>query len=269
MSRTPKGLHNAQWECTACRLLVSIPQASAETAAAYYAREYYETQWADADAVWRENLETYRVRELALLKRLCGPAFPSPGARAVDVGCGYGPLLELLGREGFETRGVEASARAVEECRARGLDVVQGVTPGLPLPLQSFDLVMSTHVIEHVSDPRSFVAELTGLLRPRGILAIVTDHRWTSQYQWERWRAALSAEIPRFHTSTDHTFVFSPAHLRHLMHDAGCVDVRSAVYSHPPGHETWHWRLYKGWFRILDRLRGWGEYQMVVGRKPS
>lgn len=267
MARAPRGLHVAQWECAACRLLVSFPPAPADVAARYYAREYYENEWPDADAVWEENIQQYLACELALLKRLCRSTFPAPGARAVDVGCGYGPLVALLGREGLNAQGVEASPRAVAECRARGLNVVQGAAPGLPLPARSFDLVTSTHVIEHVTDPRGFVTELAGLVAPRGILAIVTDHRWTSQYQWERWCAMVSAAIPPFHTSTDHTFVFSPAHLRRLLQDAGCLDVQGAVYAHPPAREHWHWRAYKASFRLLDRMRGWGPYQMVVGRQ--
>ncbi|MGH6969998.1 MAG: methionine biosynthesis protein MetW, partial [Caulobacteraceae bacterium] len=51
----------------------------------------------------------------------------APGARVLDIGCGEGELLELLGREkGVEGRGLEISPEGVSACLARGLAVAQG-----------------------------------------------------------------------------------------------------------------------------------------------
>ena len=47
-------------------------------------------------------------------------------APVVDLGCGRGELLELLRDAGIAARGVEGNANAVQECRAKGLDVAQG-----------------------------------------------------------------------------------------------------------------------------------------------
>jgi 2-polyprenyl-6-hydroxyphenyl methylase/3-demethylubiquinone-9 3-methyltransferase len=42
---------------------------------------------------------------------------------------------------------------------------------------ESFDLVTSMEVIEHVADPAAFVARLAGLLAPDGIMILSTPNR--------------------------------------------------------------------------------------------
>ena len=96
-------------------------------------------------------------------------------------------------------------AKAVDFCRSKGLDVVQGKSPGLPLPAGAFDLALSMYVIEHISDPRQFTEDLVGLVRPGAVVTVVTDNAWVSQYAWERLYARLCGRIAPFRTSTGDT----------------------------------------------------------------
>jgi SAM-dependent methyltransferase len=267
MARDPRrAIHVAQWECAACHLLSSYPRATSEVVANYYGDEYYGSLWTDPEHVWSQNLVAYRT-EMQLLAGL-HPGFGSGGA-ALDVGCGYGVLMHLLRERGFDTMGCERGKPAVAFCRSRGLPVVRAIAPSLPFREATFDLVSSFHVIEHVLDPRAFIAALAGVTKPGGTLVIVTDHRWTTQYAYQRIAARLRGRIPPFYTSTDHTFVFAREHVAGLMRAAGCEEIRAAAFSHVPPGERLHWRAYKGMFRTLDRWRGWGDYMMVVGTRPA
>lgn len=263
----PPALHFAQARCAACGLLISQPQASEPEMDAYYGRAYYEQQWPDHAAVFASSADLYRRYEVPLMARLWTDWPPPAGATVAEVGCGYGVMMRVMLETGFRPRGCDLSPRAVTVCQGLGLDVVEGKSPGIPLRGGDFDIALTRHVIEHLADPRVFVKEMVGLVRPAGVVVIVTENAWTSQYAWDRLRARLRGRIPAFRSSTDHTFVFRAPHLRSLLAEAGCDDVRTAAFSLPPADESLHWRLYKGLFRSLDRVLGHGEYVMAAGRR--
>ena len=155
-------LHVTQVACQGCGLLISHPQAPADAVDRYYRELYYQQNWPDGDAVVQENTATYQQYELPLMQRLWSEWPPPPGARIVEIGCGYGAMLPLLQREGFRVSGCDPSRDAVEFCRSRGLDVVAGSVPGAPLA-GPFDVTITQHVIEHVPDPRLFMLKRSGL----------------------------------------------------------------------------------------------------------
>ena len=263
----PPALHFAQARCAGCGLLISQPQASESEMDAYYRRAYYEEQWPDPAAIFEQTARLYRRYELPLMARLWADWPPPPDAAVAEVGCGYGVMMRVMREAGFRPRGSDLSARAVAVCRSQGLDVVEGKSPGVPLPVGEFDIAVTRHVIEHLPDPRVFVKEMVGLARPGGVVVITTEDAWTSQYAWDRLRAQMAGRIPAVRSSTDHTFVFQAHHLRALLAEAGCDEVRTASFSLPPIRENVHWRLYKGLFRALDRMLGQGEFLMAAGRR--
>ncbi|HEX8149724.1 MAG TPA: class I SAM-dependent methyltransferase [Pyrinomonadaceae bacterium] len=262
---TPERLHFAQAQCKACGILAAQPQASEIEIENYYKHYYYQEQWSDPEAYWVSNTEMFSRYEFPLIKQLWADSPPPAAGEVAEVGCGYGITLDFLQRAGYRVRGCELSSKAVAFCRSKGLDVVEGKSPGMPLPRQAFDMVVTRHVIEHVSDPRLFVEELVQLAKPGGLIVIVTEDAYITQYAWDRFRHKLAGKIPNYRSSTDHTFVFQGGHLRTLLADAGCGDVRTKSFSYGSMNESWHWRLYKNLFRTLDKLTGHGEFLMAVG----
>jgi SAM-dependent methyltransferase len=81
-----------------------------------------------------------------------------------EVGCGDGAVLGVLGRRGFGTRrvGYEISASGVRLAAERDEVDHAAVFDGLTLPDadDAFDLVIATHVLEHVPDPAPLTREL-------------------------------------------------------------------------------------------------------------
>jgi SAM-dependent methyltransferase len=263
---TRRAIHVAQWECSACRLLCSYPRATSDVVASYYGDEYYGHLWTDPEHVWAQNVVAYQT-ELQLMRELA-PSMGHTGV-ALDVGCGYGVLMHMLAERGFDAVGCEMGKPAVAFCRSRGLRAIRASAPGLPFRDDTFDLVVSFHVIEHVLDPAAFIESLVRVAKPGAGLVIVTDHRWTTQYACQRLAARVRGRIPAFYTSTDHTFVFAREHVAQLLRGAGCQDIKAAAFTHVPPGERLHWRAYKGFFRTLDRWRGWGDYMMIVAEKSA
>jgi SAM-dependent methyltransferase len=90
----------------------------------------------------------------------------------LDVGCGAGGMLSLLGRYGRAT-GIDTSPELVEFCRSRGFERVQiGSAYELPVEDGSVDLITLFDTIEHVPDDARALRECRRALAPRGVLFI-------------------------------------------------------------------------------------------------
>jgi SAM-dependent methyltransferase len=98
--------------------------------------------------------------------------------KVLEVGCGYGAVLEVFRRKGFTAVGTEASQTRAQSCRARGLNVFDCPTDNFD-PIQHlapFDLAYSIHVLEHIVDPGPHIRNLAALVRDGGYLYIQVPH---------------------------------------------------------------------------------------------
>lgn len=109
-------------------------------------------------------------------------------ARVIDVGCGAGGYLLAARELGFDAVGVEPSVAHSTVARALGLDVRTGYFDVRAFAPRSFDLVLTSHVVEHIFNPRDFMSDLATLVRPGGWLVAVTPNadylaaRWSGRF---------------------------------------------------------------------------------------
>ena len=105
---------------------------------------------------------------------------PLEGKTALDVGCGAGLLAEPLARLGARVTGIDAAPELIEVATAHAagagltIDYVMGGVEDLTA---TYDLVTAMEVVEHVADPRAFVAALAGRLAPGGLMILSTPNR--------------------------------------------------------------------------------------------
>jgi SAM-dependent methyltransferase len=99
-------------------------------------------------------------------------------APVIDLGCGRGELLELLGQAGVEARGVESNEQQAARCRAKGLPVevtdLRGWLDGRGAA--SAGGITLLQVIEHLP-PDEFMPVIRNIhrvLRPGGIMLLET-----------------------------------------------------------------------------------------------
>ena len=104
--------------------------------------------------------------------------FPHP--LVVDLGCGRGEWLEILGERGFEAQGVDVDDSMLAACRERGLAVhTRDACDFLKeLPNDSQIVVSAFHVVEHIpfSDLETIVREALRVLKPGGFLIMETPN---------------------------------------------------------------------------------------------
>jgi cyclopropane-fatty-acyl-phospholipid synthase len=82
-----------------------------------------------------------------------------PGRRLLDLGCGWGALLDFARRRGASGMGVTLSGAQARACRRHGLDVlVQDARTVSPHRLGVFDAVASLGAFEHFCSPEDFRA---------------------------------------------------------------------------------------------------------------
>ncbi len=99
--------------------------------------------------------------------------------RIVEVGSGLGYLTFAMHRAGYDACGLELSAVAVDQARARFGDLYRvGDVTDLPADLEgSADVVVMLELIEHVTDPVAVLGGIRRLLRPGGSALITTPNK--------------------------------------------------------------------------------------------
>lgn len=133
-------------------------------------RTYYGKLGLDnIDGLIRARLERARSRRLMQFVTNMGVDFR--GKNVLDVGCGWGEFLLTMREFGAaSTTGVEPDASLVELSRVLSPEsrVLQGFSEVLPFESNSFDVVLSSDVIEHVSNADIALAEMIRVLKPGG-----------------------------------------------------------------------------------------------------
>jgi SAM-dependent methyltransferase len=118
-----------------------------------------------------------RVISDAVSRHLADRMRVSPAPAFLDVGCGVGRYLIAAQRLGFEVLGFEPSRDHARVATQRfGLPVIADYFSPALVTGKSFDLIVLSHVIEHILDPKCFIQTLVSVLAPRGVLIIITPN---------------------------------------------------------------------------------------------
>ncbi|KAI0731313.1 S-adenosyl-L-methionine-dependent methyltransferase [Earliella scabrosa] len=218
---------------------------------------------------------------------------PLTGLDVLDVGCGGGLLSETLSRLGGNTLGIDASESniAIASLHAAADPVLSSgssahrhgslsyrhtavenlLSERGPM---SFDVVCSMEVIEHVDNPRTFLANCASLVKPGGHLFLSTIARNPLSY----FLTIFAAEqMLRLVTPGTHTFskYINPDELTGFFLEADSVPATPAS-SGDPSSRPWISRLYGGApTRTEAEIRGmvylpWkGEWTLVPRGTPG
>ncbi len=168
---------------------------------------------------------------------------PFEGLTLLDVGCGGGLLSEPLARMGFAVTGIDAGDKNIGVAKVHaeqsGLAIDYRVGGPENVEPESYDVVLSMEVIEHVPDPARFIALAAGALKPGGAFMGATLNRTTKSYAL----AVMGAEyILRWLPAGTHDWrkFVKPSEFANYLRDAR-VEVRDLKgMAYVPFKDEWH-----------------------------
>jgi len=183
--------------CTACGTVVVSPWPTIKEL-----NEYYQEYKTGSDGYLRKRDSKLR-RARKRIARIMHEH--PPGKRFLDIGCSVGLTVAAAHDLGLDAMGIDIDATAVEvaskEFPGSGgfqqLSVEEMAETGV-----EFDMVYASEVIEHVSDPESFIRSIARLLSKGGIayLTMPDGGHFTLPRDFAKWNMVVPPEHLTFFT---------------------------------------------------------------------
>lgn len=138
----------------------------------YFYRAFEEKHRGSRDLI-KARLEIYLPFILPLKNRENAP-------KSLDVGCGRGEWLELLGSHGFDPMGVDLDEGMLEACLQKNLKVEKkdALNALSSLEDETLSIVSGFHLVEHLplEDLHTLIHQSYRVLKPGGILILETPN---------------------------------------------------------------------------------------------
>ena len=230
--------------CDDCSLVQAAPRPSLEALENYYAIDYRAGCCAGSDVA---DLSTFPHDNLYYYNRgraaadLVAQHLRIEPTNILDVGAGYGHILDALGRTYPRARrvAIEFSQVCVRHLQAIGIEVHSDPADTvLPALADSFDVVVLSHVLEHLLDPPELLDVIRDHLSPDGVFYVEVPHipaDAVTKYPDHVW-------APRF--DEPHITFYSVPTLRQTLEQAGfdvlACDTAGPMYTHIP---AWRYRM--------------------------
>lgn len=106
-----------------------------------------------------------------------------PGQKIIDVGCGQSKYIKILSKN-TTIWGIDQSIVSLKLLKKNCPTAILINASNLSIPLvsKSFDIVISTGVIHHTSDPQLAFSELVRILKPKGKLFLVVYNKGSKHH---------------------------------------------------------------------------------------
>lgn len=192
-------------ECTACGLARTLPPPDASQ----YVDGYAQTT---ANGRFTGSGEDGWSR-----RRAAWIAARAPQGRLLDVGCNSGNLVAAASELGFEADGIDVDPIATGFGRGLGRRLRTAAVEDVEGP---YDVVVLSHVLEHLDDPAHMLRHVARLLRPGGRAFVFVPNRKgvLPRLMRERWMGWVPSE---------HVWHFTPETLSRTVEESSPLRVES------------------------------------------
>lgn len=170
--------------CTQCELTYAYPMPSSSEL-----ESYYQGYWnGDVASINPSTLRYYLAQSINRVSYLKSKIKLVNGIKVLDIGAGSGMFLDALNHEGFDIDYIAIEPDLIQSNILLKKNKVQKVfskIEHLDKGLR-FDLIILSHVLEHVSQPNIFIKKITSMLQPSGVIYIEVpnqDHLFKKEFE--------------------------------------------------------------------------------------
>lgn len=216
----------------------------------YFVNENPKGGYANYFEGMRINSRTFTERLKRIESRL------GKKGKLLDVGCALGDCLVEAKKLGWKkAEGVEVADYAYKFAKERGLNIHKGTLDDNKFPPNTFDVVTYQDVIEHIPDPVSELKKVKRILKPKGIVFLVTPDIGGL---WHR----ILGRLWYHHKPGEHIMYFSQKSLAMALKKAGFENIET--------RRTYH--IFSTEY-VLNRLRYYSPFVFetllkVISRTP-
>jgi SAM-dependent methyltransferase len=208
--------------CRSCGLFYLSPRLPESAMMEHYFDSNYFEGGASGYTSYSSEEASLRATFRQFLRKL--REYRLTGGSLLEVGCGYGYLLDEA-KGFFDVRvGTDFSDEAVKRARLTADHVYRGGIEQVPADMV-FDCIIATQVIEHVYHPKEFLDQLKEHLTLGGKVVFATCDMGSL------WRRLMGHRWPSFKLP-EHIHYFDRASLYRLMHQNGLVNIDFIPYPH-------------------------------------
>ncbi len=137
-------------------------------------QNYYRELFKQTNPTWCSSGELYEAK----VRQYLFEQSASPDSLVVlDLGCGSGGVMELFSRQVLVSVGIDSDIKSLSLHRDDASKLVAGNLAVLPFDDAVFDLVISSWVLEHLTDPQLVFSEIARVLKQGGHFVFLTPNR--------------------------------------------------------------------------------------------
>ncbi len=199
------GLYYPVVICKKCGLCFTNPRMNQSSYDQFYNIEYRSLYSSSGDAtdLFFKNQYKHGRKICRLVSRYLPSSRTLKGLIVLEVGCGAGGILKYFQEQGSCIYGVDLGEKYIDYGRTKhNLNLTAGTIKDLPNNIAP-DLVIYSHVLEHVLDPTNELSQVRSILKDDGILYVeVPGINNLSAYELDFLRYLQNAHVFHFSLSS-------------------------------------------------------------------